>query len=136
MRGFYERYSSWLTLRSYSEVVLEKLAHIDPAMLPSDLVLARFDGDLSAETWIDLSNLSDLRLTRERGDAFLENRRRSRRPEFQVHATAQQYKGRRHHPGPGGVPGGIGATTASDRHAEFDLAQLLLNALSAYIGVQ
>jgi RES domain-containing protein len=55
-------------------VVLEKFAHIDPAMLPSDLVLARFEGDMSAETWIDFGNLSDLKLTRGRGDAFLKNK--------------------------------------------------------------
>jgi RES domain-containing protein len=38
------------------------------------LVLARFEGDVSAETWIDFSNLADLKLTRGRGDAFLKNK--------------------------------------------------------------
>jgi RES domain-containing protein len=56
-------------------VVLEKLAHIDPAVLPADLILARFEADLSIEEVndADLSDVWDLTETRERGEAFLKS---------------------------------------------------------------
>lgn len=53
-------------------VVLEKLAHIDPAMLPSDLILARFEADVSVEDAFDgeIDSLPVLQRTQARGDAF------------------------------------------------------------------
>jgi RES domain-containing protein len=54
-------------------VVLEKLAHIDPAILPADLILARFEGDLSVAdvTDAELGDVWNLTQTRQRGEAFL-----------------------------------------------------------------
>jgi len=54
-------------------VVLEKLAHIDPAILPADLVLARFEGDLSVADVSDaeVGDVWNLTQTRHRGEAFL-----------------------------------------------------------------
>jgi RES domain-containing protein len=54
-------------------VVLEKLAHLDPATLPSDLILARFEANVSLEEEeIDggADALADLQRTQARGDAF------------------------------------------------------------------
>jgi len=54
-------------------VVLEKLAHLDPAILPADLILARFEADLSIEDVSDaeVGDVWDLAQTRQRGEAFL-----------------------------------------------------------------
>jgi RES domain-containing protein len=53
-------------------VVLEKLAHIDPAVLPDDLVLTRFEGDVSVEDVMtgEADDLHDLKQTRARGARF------------------------------------------------------------------
>ena len=53
-------------------VVLEKLAHIDPAMLPSDLMLAQYEANASVEEALDVEpgELADLGRTQARGDAF------------------------------------------------------------------
>jgi RES domain-containing protein len=52
-------------------VVLEKLAHIDPAMLPSDLILARFEANVSEEEVShEAGDLADPERTQARGDAF------------------------------------------------------------------
>jgi RES domain-containing protein len=44
-------------------VVLEKLAHLNPQALPTDLILARFEGELSVEDVLsaDLHNLENTR---------------------------------------------------------------------------
>jgi RES domain-containing protein len=52
-------------------VILEKLAHMDPAILPGDLILARFEGNLSVAELTGFSALNDLTQTRARGEAFL-----------------------------------------------------------------
>lgn len=56
-------------------VALEKLAHIDPQLFPTDLVLARFEGNISAEdlTDFDPRYLHDAAKTRARGEAFLKS---------------------------------------------------------------
>lgn len=53
-------------------VALEKLAHIDPATLPSDLLLTRFEGDVSVEEVLtgEADDLYDLAQTQARGEAF------------------------------------------------------------------
>ena len=56
-------------------VILEKLAHVDPDVLPSDLILARFEGDISVEHLTDFDDLQDLEQTRARGEKFLKARR-------------------------------------------------------------
>jgi RES domain-containing protein len=60
---------------SPSLVVLERLVHLDPQNLESDLVLGRFEGDLSMQDAGDLSQVFDLLgnedRTREVGDQFL-----------------------------------------------------------------
>jgi RES domain-containing protein len=56
---------------SASMVVLERLAHLDPAMLPADLVLSRLRGELSVvylEAGVDVH---DQRQTQARGAQFL-----------------------------------------------------------------
>ncbi|MCC6172213.1 MAG: RES family NAD+ phosphorylase [Gammaproteobacteria bacterium] len=57
-------------------VLLEKLAHVNPDELPVDLILTRFEGDLSKEEVMpqELDDLSDLAQTRARGERFLEAR--------------------------------------------------------------
>jgi RES domain-containing protein len=57
-------------------VVLEKLAHIDPALLPSDLILARFEADVSVEDAIDVAedDLATLERTQARGEAFFQKK--------------------------------------------------------------
>jgi RES domain-containing protein len=57
-------------------VVLEKLAHVNPDELPADLILTRFEGDLSKEEvrQHELDDLHDLAQTRARGERFLEAR--------------------------------------------------------------
>lgn len=56
-------------------VVLEKLAHIDPEFLPSDLLLARFEGNVSVETTdFDTKDLHAIELTRLHGENFLKHR--------------------------------------------------------------
>jgi RES domain-containing protein len=57
-------------------VALEKLAHIDPAIFPTDLVLARFEGDLSQEalTGFNFRDFHNLAKTRACGKAFLKSR--------------------------------------------------------------
>jgi RES domain-containing protein len=52
-------------------VILEKLAHIDPAVLPNDLILARFEGEISVEELTNFNDLRNLMQTRARGEAFL-----------------------------------------------------------------
>ncbi len=57
-------------------VVLEKLAHIDPAVLPSDLVLGRFEGDVSVEdAAIETNELSDIVQTRAQGEGFFKEQK-------------------------------------------------------------
>jgi len=51
-------------------VVLERLAHTDPFLLPDDLVLARYEGDISVEE-VMTGEADDLTQTRARGEAFL-----------------------------------------------------------------
>jgi RES domain-containing protein len=55
-------------------VVLEKLAHVDPAVLPSDLLLTRFEGDVSVEEVLtgEADDLSDIYQTRPRGQRFFQ----------------------------------------------------------------
>lgn len=54
-------------------VILEKLAHVDPAVLPDDLILSRFEGDVSVEEVLqsEVDDLHDIKQTRARGEAFL-----------------------------------------------------------------
>jgi len=52
-------------------VVLEKLAHINPDALPTDLILTRFEADTSVEELTDFHGLDDLTQTRPRGEQFL-----------------------------------------------------------------
>lgn len=52
-------------------VVLEKLAHIDPDVLPSDLVLSSFEGEVSVEELKDFHDAHDIATTRLRGEVFL-----------------------------------------------------------------
>jgi RES domain-containing protein len=54
-------------------VILEKLAHIDPELLPADLILSRFEGEVSVEDVLqsEVSDLRDLKQTRGRGETFL-----------------------------------------------------------------
>lgn len=54
-------------------VILEKLAHIDPVTLPSDLVLARFEGTVSMDEIMsgEVTDLNDLAQTQTRGERFL-----------------------------------------------------------------
>ena len=56
-------------------VVLEKLAHIDPGVLPGDLLLGRFEGDVSVEELGEFPDIQDTAKTRARGTAFLESRK-------------------------------------------------------------
>lgn len=58
-------------------VVLEKLAHIDPAILPADLILTRFEGDISVED-VESRNavgIADLAQTRARGELFFQQKK-------------------------------------------------------------
>jgi RES domain-containing protein len=55
-------------------VVLEKLAHIDPHVLPSDLILARFEADIATDELADPSILHDLAKTRANGEIFFESK--------------------------------------------------------------
>jgi RES domain-containing protein len=60
-----------------SIVVLEKLAHLDPVNLESDLILGEFEGDVSAEDgWpaelTTFEKLADIDWCREQGDRWLE----------------------------------------------------------------
>ena len=54
-------------------VILEKLAHIDPELLPADLILSRFEGDVSVEDVLqsEVNDVQDLKQTRARGETFL-----------------------------------------------------------------
>ena len=54
-------------------VVLERLAHIDAGLLPADLILARYDGDVSVADLApgEVGNIDDPQQTRARGNAFL-----------------------------------------------------------------
>lgn len=56
-------------------VVLEKLAHVDPAALPGDLLLGRFTGEPSVESIAESLDVRDLIACRTRGERFLEGRR-------------------------------------------------------------
>jgi RES domain-containing protein len=55
-------------------VILEKLAHIDPAVLPSDLRLGRYEGHVSFEevTSDEVADLTDVVRTRARGARFFQ----------------------------------------------------------------
>ena len=57
-------------------VVLDRLAHIDAGLLPADLILARYVGELSVADLKpgEVGNINDLQQTRARGDAFLKAR--------------------------------------------------------------
>lgn len=52
--------------------VLERLAHTDVATLPSDLILTRFEGDVSVEDVMngEADDLHDLAQTQSRGEEF------------------------------------------------------------------
>ena len=52
-------------------VALERLAHVNPDALPTDLILTRFEGDISVEELMDFDGLHDLMQTRARGEQFL-----------------------------------------------------------------
>jgi RES domain-containing protein len=54
--------------------VLETLAHIDADLLPSDLMLGRFEGDVSLEEIGAIEELTDLAATRRLGHKFLTSR--------------------------------------------------------------
>jgi RES domain-containing protein len=56
-------------------VALEKLAHIDPPLLPVDLVLARFEGNLRVldQADFDRKQLGEVNTTRASGELFLKN---------------------------------------------------------------
>jgi RES domain-containing protein len=58
-------------------VILEKLAHIDPNVLPDDLTLTRYEADVSVEELMqgEIENLTDLSQTRARGQNFLKEQR-------------------------------------------------------------
>lgn len=56
-------------------VVLEKLAHVDPAALPGDLLLGHFAGDPSVESVMEPLDAGDLDACRARGERFLEGAR-------------------------------------------------------------
>lgn len=56
-------------------VVLEKLAHVDPAALPRDLMLGRFAGEPSIESVTEPLDLGDIAACRARGERFLETSR-------------------------------------------------------------
>ncbi|MGH8287623.1 MAG: RES family NAD+ phosphorylase [Steroidobacteraceae bacterium] len=53
-------------------VVLEKLAHVDPDVLPGDLLLGRFAGEASIESATGPLNVSDLTACRALGERFLD----------------------------------------------------------------
>ncbi|MGB6486301.1 MAG: RES family NAD+ phosphorylase [Steroidobacteraceae bacterium] len=53
-------------------VVLEKLAHVDPAALPGDLLLGRFAGELSVEPVTEPLDIRDLVACRACGERFLD----------------------------------------------------------------
>jgi len=53
-------------------VVLEKLSHLDPRELPSDLLLGRFSGEPSVESIEEPLDVADLGSCRNRGERFLE----------------------------------------------------------------
>ncbi|MGH8202137.1 MAG: RES family NAD+ phosphorylase [Steroidobacteraceae bacterium] len=53
-------------------VVLEKLAHVNPAALPDDLLLGHFDGEPGVESVTDPLDVSDTVACRTRGERFLE----------------------------------------------------------------
>jgi RES domain-containing protein len=53
-------------------VVLEKLAHLDPAALPGDLLLGHFAGEPSVESVMEPLSVGDLVACRARGERFLE----------------------------------------------------------------
>jgi RES domain-containing protein len=57
-------------------VILEKLAHVDPELLPADLILSRYEGDVSVEDLLqsEVHGLGDLKQTRARGEIFLKTR--------------------------------------------------------------
>lgn len=52
-------------------VVLEKLAHVDPAALPGDLLLGHFAGEPSVEAVTEPLDLGDAAACRARGERFL-----------------------------------------------------------------
>jgi len=56
-------------------VVLEKLAHIDPEVLPGDLVLGCFEGDASTEDLAERFDIEDVAATRAHGEDFLTSQR-------------------------------------------------------------
>lgn len=53
-------------------VVLEKLAHVDPAALPGDLLLGHFAGEPSVESATEPLNIGDPVACRARGERFLD----------------------------------------------------------------
>jgi len=54
-------------------VVLERLAHLNADALPDDLILARFEGELSVEA-LDRRDLGSLDKTRELGQQWIERK--------------------------------------------------------------
>ena len=54
-----------------SLVVLERLAHLDPEVLPDDLILGQFAADISVERIAATLDIHDLAQTQARGQDFL-----------------------------------------------------------------
>ena len=52
-------------------VVVEKLAHVNPGVLPDDLLLGRFVGEPSVELITEPLDVAELTASRERGERFL-----------------------------------------------------------------
>ena len=56
-------------------VVLERLAHLDPDVLPRDLVLSCFEGDASIEDLAAGFDIEDIEKARMHGEDFLSSQR-------------------------------------------------------------
>ena len=58
-------------------VVLEKLAHIDPAVLPSDLMLTRLEASVrpASVRTAKIESLRDINHTQAQGEAFIKERK-------------------------------------------------------------
>lgn len=56
-------------------VVLEKLAHVDPDVLPDDLLLGRFAGEPTLESITEPLQVGEVAACREWGERFLSARR-------------------------------------------------------------
>jgi RES domain-containing protein len=56
-----------------SIVVLERLAHLDPEVLPDDLILGQFAANVSVERVAATVDIHDLAQTQARGEAFVKS---------------------------------------------------------------